>query len=464
MKTIKVLNPYDQSLIEELDRTSEDETLSILDESCNLYKDRSAWLPPYQRIEVFENAIELIKKRSPELAKTAALEGGKPVVDSKIEIDRAVNGIKVAIHEMYHFAGRGIPMNITLSSSNRMAYTIREPRGAVLAISAFNHPFNLIIHQVIPAIAAGCPVIVKPSSATPLSCRNLVNILYQAGLPEAWCRMILCENRVAEKIAGDKRIAFLTFIGSAKVGWRLRSLLPPGATCALEHGGSAPVIFDDTADPDKALPLLVKGGFYHAGQVCVSVQKIYVHENIVNEFSAKMTKMVQSLKVGDPMDETAEVGPLITPQEVDRIHEWVLQAKKKGAAILCGGTKLSQTCYAPTLILDPPDDAIISQKEIFGPVVAIYTYKNRDEAIKRANSPNFSFQAAVFTKNLDLAMDTVNRLNATTVMVNDHTAFRVDWMPFGGNKESGLGVGGIGPAMHEMSIEKLMIINDLTYG
>ena len=273
--------------------------------------------------------------------------------------------------------------------------------------------------------------------------------------------MILCENRVAEKIAGDQRTAFLTFIGSAEVGWRLRSLLAPGAACALEHGGSAPVIFDDTADLDKSLPLLVKGGYYHAGQVCVSVQRIYVPENRVNEFSAKMTEMVQNLKVGDPMDERTEVGPLITPQEVDRIHEWVLQAKKKGGAILCGGTKVSQTCYAPTLILDPPDEAIMSQKEIFGPVVAVYTCKNRNEAIKRANSLNFSFQAAVFTKNLGLAMDTVKRLNATTVMVNDHTAFRVDWMPFGGNKYSGLGVGGIGPAMREMSIEKLMVINDL---
>jgi len=339
-----------------------------------------------------------------------------------------------------------------------MAYTMKEPRGVVMAISAFNHPFNLIIHQVIPAIAVGCPVIVKPSSATPLSCRNLVNILYKAGLPVEWCRMILCENKTAEKMISDRRISFLTFIGSSKVGWHLRSKLASGAGCTMEHGGAAPVIFDETADMDKAMPLLVKGGFYHAGQVCVSVQRIYVHQTMIEEFSKKMRHLVRNLKVGNPLHDDTEVGPLISPSEVNRVHEWVMEAAQKGATILCGGEKLPNNCYKPTVLLNPPEDTKVSQKEIFGPVVSIYSFQDRDEAIARANQLNFCFQAAVFTRKLDIALDTVKKLNAMAVMVNDHTAFRVDWMPFGGSRESGLGVGGIGPAMHEMTIEKLMVI------
>ncbi|MEE8399627.1 MAG: aldehyde dehydrogenase family protein [Desulfobacterales bacterium] len=458
MENLKVLNPYDESPIAELPRTSEKDAFAALEAAHQLFADRSRWLPMYRRIEILEKAIAIMKGESLALARTAAEEGGKPLMDSKIEIDRAIDGVSVAIKEISHFGGREIPMNLSLSSANRMAYTMREPRGVVVAISAFNHPFNLIVHQVIPAVAVGCPVLVKPASATPLSCRNLVRILYEAGLPEDGCRMVLCANEVTEKLIGDKRTAFMSFIGSGKVGWYLRSKLAPGAVCALEHGGVAPVIFDRTADMDTALPLLVKGGFYHAGQVCVSVQKVFVHEDIVDAFSWKIVAAAEKLIVGDPLDEKTEVGPLIAAKEVDRVHRWVTEAGETGGRILCGGEKRSNTCYEPTVILDPPDDAILSQKEIFGPVVSIHSYRDRDEAIQRANQLNYSFQASVFTKDLDTALDTVKKLNAMAVMVNDHTAFRVDWMPFGGHKESGAGVGGIGPAMHEMTVEKLMVI------
>jgi len=458
MTSLKVTNPYDESLIEEIERTSETTSFEMLKQSYALFSDRSKWLPVYRRIEILEKAAALVKRNALSLAKVAASEGGKPLVDSKIEVDRAVEGIKVAIKEMSHFGGREIPMNLTRSSTNRIAYTMREPRGVVLAISAFNHPFNLIVHQVIPAIAVGAPVLVKPASATPLSCRNLLDILYEAGLPEQWCQMMLCENEIAEKMVSDQRISFLSFIGSAKVGWHLRSKLAPGASCALEHGGAAPVIFDETGDMDDAMPLLVKGGFYHAGQVCVSVQRIFVHASVVDTFAKKMTQMATRLIVGDPLAKTTEVGPLISPKEVDRVHSWVCEAAKAGAVILCGGNKLSKTTYEPTVLLTPPDNAAVSQQEIFGPVTCIYPYIDLNDAIDRANQVPFSFQASVFTKNLDLALSTVKRLNAMAVMVNDHTAFRVDWMPFGGSKQSGVGVGGIGPSMHEITLEKLMVI------
>ena len=237
----------------------------------------------------------------------------------------------------------------------------------------------------------------------------------------------------------------------------LRSKLASGTRCALEHGGAAPVIIDHDADLEDALPLIAKGGFYHAGQVCVSTQKVFVHESLIYDFSKELVKLAEKLVVGDPNDEKTEVGPLIQKNEVDRVDQWVNEAKMAGAKILTGGKKIGTTCYAPTIILNPPDEVKVSTHEIFGPVVNIYPFKDRLNAIERANLTPFSFQAAVFTRSIDTALDTAKRMNATAVMINDHTAFRVDWMPFGGRKDSGLGVGGILPTMLEMTEEKLLV-------
>lgn len=457
MSTIQVLNAYDESVIQEIPTQDEKEVFEILEKSHQLYEDRSSWIPAYKRIEILEKARQLIQERSEQLIQDAVKEGGKPFIDSQVEINRGIDGIKVAIQEMSQVKGTEIAMGITKSSLNRMAHTIREPRGVVFAISAFNHPFNLIIHQVIPAIATGCPVIVKPARTTPISCKNIVEILYEAGLPKEWCRMIICSNEIAEKVVSDPRIGFLTFIGSAKVGWYLRSKLAPGASCTLEHGGVAPVIFDETADLDKSLPLLIKGGYYHAGQVCVSVQRVYVAQSIADEFAQRFVEQVERLKVGDPLQESTDVGPLIVPREVDRVHDWITEAKDGGGKTLCGGEKISKTCYKPTVVLNPNDESKLSQLEVFGPVVAIYPYKDRAEAIRRANAPDVSFQASIFTQNLDVALDTAKQLKGMAVMINDHTAFRVDWMPFGGHRQSGLGVGGIGYTMTDMTIEKLIV-------
>ena len=282
--------------------------------------------------------------------------------------------------------------------------------------------------------------------------------LYKAGLPKEWVQLAMTNREDAEKLVTDERVAFLTFIGSAKVGWMLRSKVHPGVRCALEHGGAAPVIVEVDADMDDMLPLLTKGGFYHAGQVCVSVQRVFVHESIVDKVSKGLVALAKKLVVGDPSDEKTEVGPLILEREVERVDQWVQEAKEGGAEILTGGKKIGTTCYEPTVLLNPPKDAKVSTEEIFGPVVCIYSYKDRDDAINQANDVPFSFQASIFTKNLDVALDTMKRLEALAVMVNDHTAFRVDWMPFGGRKKSGLGLGGIVPTMEEMTEEKMFVI------
>ncbi len=454
MTTLKVFSPYDQSLITTFKMKNEKEALSMIKAAHDIFINRKKWLSPVDRIAILEKAIELVKLRSEKLAADAIKEGGKPYIDTKVEIERGIEGIKIAIRELTHLRGVEIPMNITNSSLGRMAYTRFEPRGVVLGISAFNHPFNLIIHQVIPAIAAGCPIIIKPASTTPISCKNLVDILYEAGLPKNYCQMIICESSIAVKMVTDPRIAFLSFIGSAKVGWYLRSKLAPGANCALEHGGVAPVIVDKTADFAKAIPSLIKGGFYHAGQVCVSVQRVFLHKDIEKEFIEKFVEGVKKLRVGDPLDKKTEVGPLIQTKEVERIHAWIKDSKGK---ILCGGKKISDSCYQPTVVLNPSKNSKLSTLEVFGPVVCLYSYKHVDQAISLANSLDYAFQASIFSNDLSLTLDAARKLDGLSVMINDHTAFRVDWMPFGGYRQSGLGVGGIGPSMREMSLEKMVV-------
>ncbi|AWV98458.1 aldehyde dehydrogenase family protein [Arcticibacterium luteifluviistationis] len=455
---LQITSPYDLSLIKEIPLVGKVEVEKALSTAYALFQDQSKWIAPHERIAILKRAASIMQSRLEELTKTATQEGGKPLVDSKIEVLRAINGVELAAEHIGQLKGEQIPMGLTKASENRIAFTSREPIGVVSSISAFNHPLNLIVHQVVTAVAAGCPVIVKPALTTPLSCLTLVDILKEAGLPDGWCQAIICDNDAAELLVTDSRINYFSFIGSAKVGWYLKSKLANGTRCALEHGGAAPVIVEKDADFETLLPSLLKGGFYHAGQVCVSVQRVFVHESICDDVANKLAEMASKLVVGDQMDEKTEVGPLILPREVDRVEEWVNEAIQAGTKVLCGGKRISNTCFEPTVLLDPPLDAKVSRLEIFGPVVCVYSYADRDKAIEIANSLDVHFQAAVFTKDLDVALDCVKKLNATAVMVNDHTAFRVDWMPFGGRDTSGIGMGGIQYSMHEMTREKLMVI------
>lgn len=458
MNKIEVTSPYDGKVVGTVPFKSVDEVKEAIDLAQKTFLDHKNHLPKYKRIEILENVVKIMSFQIEELTNLCASEGGKPYIDSKVEIQRAINGVKLAIEHLGAFEGKEIAMGHSASSANRMAYTFKEPIGVVAAISAFNHPFNLAVHQVIPALAVGCAVILKPATQTPMSAIKLIEILKEAGLPNGWAQAVVCNREAGELLATSPKIDFLTFIGSGKVGWYLNSKVADGTRVALEHGGVAPVIVEKDADIEELIPALSKGGFYHAGQVCVSVQRVYVHEDIVDEVSSKLAISASKLIVGDQMDPKTEVGPLINNDEVNRVEQWVNEAVQKGGIILTGGKRISDSCFEPTVILNPSDDALVSTKEVFGPVVCIYSYNNIEEAINRANSLEVSFQAAIFTKNIDTALHAVKRLNATAVMVNDHTAFRVDWMPFGGAKASGLGLGGILNSMEEMSNEKLMVI------
>ena len=400
-----------------------------------------------------------MQERFEYLAVEAAREGGKPLVDSRVEVSRAIDGVKNCAELLRNEVGREIPMGINAASEHRLAFTHREPIGVVVAVSAFNHPLNLIVHQVGPAIAAGCPVIVKPAEDTPLSCMRFVSILREAGLPEAWCQAcVVDDHAIAEQLVTDTRVGFFSFIGSAKVGWMLRSKLAPGARCALEHGGSAPVILAADADLEENLPMIAKAGFYHAGQVCVSVQRVYAPASMAEEIAQRLAEIGNDMLVDDPVLEETDIGPLIRPREVSRVDEWVRQAVTDGAELLSGGKPVSETCYPATVLLNPPDTTTISCNEVFGPVICVYAYDDMDEAIMRANSLPYAFQAAIYTRDIDTALHAYRHLNASAVMVNDHTAFRVDWMPFAGLKESGHGVGGIRYTYEDMTIEKMVVI------
>ncbi len=457
--TLSVFQAYDRELIETIREHTGDDLEHKLSSALAAFRRREAWPTAYQRADWLYRLADLVNGQREELARLIAREGGKPWIDALGEATRAVDGIRSAAEELRTFAGREIPMGLTAASDNRWAFTTREPIGPVAAISAFNHPLNLIVHQIVPAIAVGCPVIVKPAATTPLSCLRLVELAHRAGVPEEWCQVfITSSNDLAQKLATDPRIAYLTFIGSARVGWELKSKLPPGTRCTLEHGGAAPAIVDASADLDQIIEPMVKGAYYHAGQVCVSTQRIFVHEQIYDRFVERFVARVLALRVGDPVDKDTEVGPLILSREVDRVEQWIDEAVAAGARIAAGGKRLGDTTFAPTVVLEPPADSALTTREIFGPVACVYRYTHTSDALTRANSLPTAFQASVFAQDIDVAMYIAQRIDASAVMVNDHTAFRVDWMPFAGRRESGYGVGGIRESMLDMTEEKMIVI------
>jgi len=455
---LEVVNPFDQRPIDAVNLVEWDKIDKWLTTARDLHRNKQNWLPTYKRIEILKKAAKILEMKAERLAFQIANEGGKPLMDARVEVARAIDGVELSIKELSHLTGSEIPMDLTKAGAERVAFTKREPIGPVVAVSAFNHPLNLIIHQVIPAVAVGCPVLVKPADDTPLSCKSFVNILYEAGLPEEWCRFAPCDIPTAEKMVTDNRVAFFSFIGSSKVGWMLRSKLAPGTRCALEHGGAAPVIIDASADRTVMIPSLLKGGFYHSGQVCVSVQRVFAPKSQAAEIAGELADGASKLIVGDATLRETECGPLIRPREVSRIAEWVDEAHSSGAEIICGGEKLSKTTYAPTVLLNPSHDARVSNSEIFGPVVCVYSYEKMAQAFEQANALPFAFQSSIFTKDLGVAMEAIQQLDASAVMVNDHTAFRVDWMPFAGRRQSGYNTGGIGYTMHDMTQEKMAVI------
>ncbi len=456
---LEVKSPWNNELIDSIDVHDKDYIEKKLNEVCETAKHKGLDFPIMDRIKVLKNFKKKIEENIDELANLATSEGGKPITDSIVEIKRGAEGVESCIEILKSDAGNVIPMNINTASRGRIAFTQKEPIGVVLAISAFNHPFNLIIHQVIPAIATGCTVLVKPAEDTPLSCKKIIEMLLECGLPSNRCHFIMPKTlELATKLVSDERIDFFSFIGSSKVGWFLRSKLSPGTRCSLEHGGMAPTFITTNSDLENCAKSLARGGFYHAGQVCVSVQRIYLNKKVSKNFIDLFINEVNKVKLGDPMEEDTVVGPLIRNSEVIRVNEWVEESKLNGSDLILGGKILSESTFDKTIIINPKKDDKISKFEIFGPVVTINEYDHFDEAINNANSVDASFQASIFTDKIDELLKFYQKINASSVFHNDHTAFRVDWMPFAGLKHSGHGVGGIKYSMEDMQIDKMLVL------
>ncbi|GAB5413861.1 MAG: aldehyde dehydrogenase family protein [Congregibacter sp.] len=459
---LTVTNPSTGSLITEIAVDSHESAIAKLTAARRRFEQRREQLPLHARIDILEKLAMLMRAQEEELAALIALEGGKPLVDARVEAARAIAGVRIAINVISEERGSVVPLGHQAASAGRLNLTNKFPRGVVLAFSAFNHPLNLIVHQVVPAFASGCPCVVKPASDTPLSCLRLVELMHEAGVPEDYLSaVVLNDLNIATAMVQSDDIAFFSFIGSARVGWMLRSQLQPGVRCALEHGGVAPAIVTPSAAIDLAAASITKGGYYHAGQVCVSTQRVYVHKERKDELIDALTQCVKALSVGDAFDAATDVGPLIRAAEVDRVESWVREAQDAGAKIAVGGERLQLGgghFYAPTLVLDAPADSRLSTQEVFGPVVNVTEYDQLEDALALANLHPHAFQAAIYTESLSDAYAAFDAFDASAVMVNDHTAFRDDAMPFAGLKASGLGVGGIPYTIEDMQFEKMLVL------
>lgn len=461
-KIKQIKSAFKGSMIAELEYDTEDKCIEKLDDAYKLYRNVDKRLKPNQRIEVLECFLRKFQRDKELFIENAIFEGGKPRKDTEVEYQRACEGVKVAIRTLQKFDGDIIPMGLNEKSSAHLAFTQKEPFGVVFSISAFNHPINLAIHQIIPALAVSAPVIFKPASKTPLSGKKIVELLRtsleECGFDKNYVQFVFCERDLTEKLVTDKRVSFMSFIGSEKVGWQLRSKLSKGAKCTLEHGGVAPLIFESDAfdeNIDSKIDSIIKAAFYHSGQVCVSLQKLYVQEDIIAKVLEKLISKTKTLKVGDPMDKDTDLGPLIDESEHKRVLELINSVKDY---IAYGGEDLMNNCIEPTLILNPPEHETVSTLEAFAPILCIYPYKDIDEAVERANALPYAFQASIFTTNIDKALKYSRRLKSVTSLVNEVPSFRVDWMPFGGKEDSGLGLGGIESSMKEMSYDKQIII------
>lgn len=384
-------------------------------------------------------------------------EGGKPRSYATNEIDRCLTTLRLAIEECPRFGGEVIPMDWG-AGEGKTAFTKRFPIGPIACITPFNFPLNLVMHKVAPALATGCTVVIKPAPQAPLSCLAFAALFEEAGYPAGVINVLVCDIPVAEKLVRDDRLAKLSFTGSDKVGWYLKSICGKKKV-TLELGGNAAVIVDEGVDITPITDLIAKGAYLYAGQICISTQRIFVHESLYDAFEAALIDSIKALPVGDPQKDDTLVGPVIDAGHRDRILAWIKEAEDAGAKVLCGGELLSEehNLVAPTLLSNTEDSMKVSCEEVFGPVAVLEKVKDMDEAIERNNASKFGLQVGVFTNRLDHFKKAFEELEVGGVMINNIPGFRIDHMPYGGVKDSGLGREGLHYAMEEMTEGRLLV-------
>ncbi len=453
----EIRNPQDDSLVDIVPRASADDMRQAIEAATHGAK-RAKEMPVHQRMKILNRAADIICDRHEEYARTIAQEGIKTIREARKEVTRCAETIRISAEEARRLDGETISFDQMPGSENRFGYYIREPIGIIGAITPFNDPLNLVAHKVGPAIAGGNAIIVKPDSKTPLSALNLAKAIHEAGAPAGVLQVITGPGReVGDVLVTDSRVRMISFTGGNSVGEaiaRKAGLKKLG----MELGSNSPVIVMADADMDLAIEANVSGAYWAAGQNCLHVQRLLVQNDIYDEFVSRFVAAAEAYKVGDKLDEATDMGPLINEQEAIRIENMVNESLENGATLLTGGSRTG-SFYAPTLLGDVPDTTAISQEEIYGPVTVIYRFDTLGEAIERANNVDFGLQAGIFTQNLNTAFEASKRLHCGGVMINDSTDYRIDAMPFGGVKGSGLGREGIRFALEEMTEPKLVCFN-----
>ena len=449
---IDVRSPYSGDTVGRVAKAGADETRRAIDTAAEAMRDP---LPAHRRAEILVKVAGAIGRRHEELAQTICAEAGKPLKTARVEASRAMSTYTFAAVEARKLAGDVVPMDASQAGEGKLAFTLRVPRGVVGAISPFNFPANLVAHKIAPALAAGCAVVLKPATATPLSALLLAELETEAGLPPGWLNVVAGpSSEIGDVLIDDERVAALTFTGSGEVGWKLKERAPRKHV-ALELGNATPVIVEADADLDDAAARLAGNAFSFAGQSCISVQRIYVAGDAYDGFLERFLPRVEALKVGDPADEETDVGPLIDKDAKDRVLAWIAES---GGEILTGGDVSEDGVIRPTVIAGPSPDAKVSCDEVFGPVCTVTPYGSLDEAIELANGTRYGLQAGIFTADVKAGLEAARRLEFGGVTVNEAPTFRADQMPYGGVKDSGNTREGPAYAVRELTEERVVVL------
>ncbi len=456
----EVRSPYDHSLIAITFRPTSDHIETAIQAAVRAFE-ITRKLPAYERQRILRAVAQSITEKREDFARTIAQEAGKPIKTARAEVERAIFTFTVAAEESTRIYGEWVPLDLLPSTVGRWAMVRRFPIGPIASISPFNFPVNLVAHKWAPAIAAGCTIVHKPASQTPLSSLKLAKLVEQAGWPAGGLNVLPVSGRNAENIVTDDRLKKLTFTGSPDVGWELKKKAGKKRV-TLELGGNAGVIIHGDAEVEFAAERCVAGGFSYAGQSCISVQRILVQRGVYDKFLAEFVPRVEKLKVGDPLDEATDVGPMISSDDVQRVAEWVDEAVASGAKVLCGGKRRGAphgSVFEPTVLTETRPEMRVNCLELFAPVVTVQPYDDFADAVKQLNDSRYGLQAGLFTRDAKLIFSAYEELEVGGVVVGDVPTFRIDHMPYGGVKDSGLGREGLRYAIEEMTERKLLVMN-----
>jgi len=456
-KFFEVRNKYNQDLMGKIPEASKEDFERAILSGLEGFKDMST-LPAYHRAKILQNTSELIEENKEEMTRIICLEAGKAWKHSLAEVERSVQTFKFASEEAKGIFGHTVPLDAAVGGEKRVGFFMRFPVGVIGAISPFNYPLNLVAHKIAPAIAAGCSVVLKPASLTPLASIKLGEIMMEAGVPAGGLNIIFGSGgTVGDWLVSDERLSMITFTGSPPVGRKIKEKSGLKKV-TLELGSNSAVIVDEDADLDFAVERSVMGSFVYAGQVCISVQRIYLHKGIYEKFKKDFLEETSKLKLGDPLDKTTDIGPMITEEDAKRTESWVGEAINNGAKILTGG-KREGVFYYPTVLENVKPEMKVMALEVFAPVVSLIPFDDFSEAVRMADNSIYGLQAGIFTDNIEKAFQAIKGIKVGGVMINDVPTYRADNMPYGGVKESGMGREGLKYAIEEMTDIKMVCFN-----